>query len=370
MPDRRVDLAEAVARAWGEEGILYAVVHGLEAYPWAIARDLDVVLHRRDARRAITAAVAVGREHGFGTVLCRWSYFGLYQLVLIDPERSTALPLDLLCTTDVWRAKWIRLLDATDLARLVAGDGWLGPFRVSHEGRFLKSCVRPLLCGDLSRFGPHLEWPLPVRVPKEVDEPLVRGLLGREGLQALGAHSAAALAERGGDRGALQGRWVRRHPVQALRSVSAAIVGRALRRSLNGAACLFAHTSDSDAAFDAVKALALEARAMFIDLRPCVMPCSRVDRVFQEVTAWRSPPVSEFIVTVVFAPSRWSSQPLVVDAGLLPTARVELPEQVSPEEVRRRLRKAMLALLATAYAPADSLGDSSEAGLVEVGVPW
>src|SRR5919206_657076 len=120
---RRLALAEAIAWSWGERSVSYAVVHGLERYPLCIGRDLDVAIGRESVPRAVATAVACGRDHGFGTVFFRWSHWGLYQLALVDPAESTALALDLLCTTDVWRAKLVRLVDRAQLDRITAGGG-------------------------------------------------------------------------------------------------------------------------------------------------------------------------------------------------------------------------------------------------------
>src|SRR3982751_2868825 len=95
----RLPVAGAIARSGGERSIPYAVVHGLERYPLCIGRDLDVAIGRESVPRAVETAVACGRDHGFGTVLFRWSHWGLYQLALLDPAGSIALALDLLCTT-------------------------------------------------------------------------------------------------------------------------------------------------------------------------------------------------------------------------------------------------------------------------------
>src|ERR671933_382888 len=143
---RRLSLAEAVAARWGERSLSYAIVHGLEQYPVCIGRDLDVAIERESVARAVETAIACGRDHGFGTALFRWSHWGLYQLALLDPDESVALALDLLCTTDVWRAKLVPLVDRPQLDRIAAGDDQLGPFRISEEGRFLHSCVRPPPC--------------------------------------------------------------------------------------------------------------------------------------------------------------------------------------------------------------------------------
>src|SRR5918911_4774617 len=143
---RRLALAEAVAARWGERSISYAVVHGLERYPACIGRDLDVAIGRESVARAVETAIACGRDHGFGTVLFRWSHWGLYQLALVDPDESVALALDLLCTTDVWRAKLVPLVDRPQLDRIVAGDDQLGAFPIFEEGGVPQSWRRAPLC--------------------------------------------------------------------------------------------------------------------------------------------------------------------------------------------------------------------------------
>src|SRR5919201_2149064 len=202
---RRLALAEAIAWSWGELSIPYAVVHGLERYPLCIGRDLDVAIGGESVVRAVETAVACGRDHGFATVFFRWSHWGLYQLALVDPAESTALPLDLLCTTDVWRAKLVRLVDRPQLDRITAGDDQLGPFRISEEGRFLKACVRPLLCGDLSRVAAGREWPLPVKPPYPIEREQLEELLGGAGAAALA--TASSPGELTASPRGLQRRW-------------------------------------------------------------------------------------------------------------------------------------------------------------------
>src|ERR671936_823730 len=56
---------------------------------------------------------------------------------------------------------------------------------VPGAGRFLKSCVRPLLCGDLSRVEAGREWSLPVAPPHPIESEQLEELLGRGGGSAL-----------------------------------------------------------------------------------------------------------------------------------------------------------------------------------------
>jgi hypothetical protein len=347
---RRLALAEAIAASWGEQSIPYAVVHGLERYPLCIGRDLDVAIGSESVARAVETAIACGRDHGFGTVLFRWSHWGLYQLALVDPAESAALALDLLCTTDVWRAKLIRPVDRPQLDRITAGDDQLGPFRISEEGRFLKSCVRPLLCGDLSRLGAGREWPLPVPPPHPIEREQLEELLGRERASALaGVSSPGELA---GSLPGLQRRWARSHPVAAARSIRDAVAGRVRRRFLNPAACVFVATPKPEVVLDAARELAREARRMFVDVRPTELPSSRLQRTAAEVGVWRAPPVSEFVVTVVAGREHVAGPGLL--HRVLPTTELTLTGGLSRERARDALRTRILDFLAQTYSVSGS----------------
>jgi hypothetical protein len=349
---RRLALAEAIAWSWGEWSIRYAVVHGLERYPLRIGRDLDVAIGRENVVRAVETAIACGHDHGFGTAFFRWSHWGLYQLALVDPEESTALPLDLLCTTDVWRAKLIRLVDRPQLDRITAGDDQLGPFRISEEGRFLKSCVRPLLCGDLSRVTAGCEWSLPVTPPHPIGREQLEELLGRKGAFALA--SVSSPGELAGSLPGLQRRWARSHPFAAARSIRDAVAGRVRRRFLDPAACIFVATPQPEVVLDAARELAREARRMFVDVRPVEMPSSRLRRTAAEIGVWRALPVSEFVVTVVVGREHPAGLGLL--HRVLPTTELTLTGNLSGEQARSALRTRIVDFLAVTYPVSGSEG--------------
>ena len=354
--ERRLALGEAIASSWGERSIPYAVVHGLEHYPLCIGRDLDIAIGRQNVLGAVETAIECGRGHDFGTVLFRWSHWGLYQLALLDPAESTALALDLLCTTDVWRAKLVRLVDGPQLERIAASDDQLGPFRISEEGRFLKSCVRPLLCGDLSRLAAGREWWLPVTPPHPVEREQLEELLGEAGARALA--SASSPGELAASLPGLQRRWARSHPLAAARSIRDAVAGRVRRRFLNPAACVFVATPEPEVVLDAAQELAPEARRMFVDVRPTELPSSRLRRTAAEVGVWRAPPVSEFVVTVVVGWGDRASLRLL--HRLLPTAVLTLAGGLSREQARSALRTRIVDFLAETYSPSAFLSGRAQ----------
>ena len=363
---RRSELAEAIATSWNDAGIPYAVVHGLERYPGGLGRDLDLVIRREHVPPASEIAVDQGRAHGFDTVLFRWSYWGLYQLALIDAGGRTSLPLDFLCTTGVWRAKWVRMVDETLLEHLVRSDGRIGPFRASCEGTFLKSCVRPLLCGDLSRFGD--EWPLPVAVPPVVGRERLLELVGPAGLRLLGLPSLSELESEFPERmRSMQRAWVTSHPFGALRSLMDAVTGRALRHAANAADVILIESPRPDSVMRVLAAMVPEARRMFIELKPAFAPSSGRARAWKSLLEWRPPPVSEFVVTAAVARGASDPRPegegdaIAVSAGartvwtrLQPDLVLRMPA-ASEEETRETLLDHLLEFLSRRYRPPRAL---------------
>lgn len=290
--DARVGVASDIAVVWNDAGLRYAVVNGLGNYPRALGRDLDVVIERRDVGRAVEIARAVGSRSGYGTSFVRWSWWGLYQLVLVNDADGSSLPIDLLCTTTVWRAKIVRVVTSPDLTRLAQGDDSIGPFSVSREGEFLKTCVRALLCGDLRRFRDEI--PLPTHPPKPHDA--ARAALGRRGWRLLTARTVDELAPRVGfEVAALQTAWTLRHPISAARSVGEALVGRALRAWFNRADVVTVHTAVAAPSRDRLHADMLR---LFVDARLVVDP-TPMETLLGLLWRWRPLPVSEFGMTVV-----------------------------------------------------------------------
>lgn len=67
-PVDKIAILEAVAQAWNREGINYAVAHGIEGYPEGVGRDLDVIMYKKQLKRAMRIAAEYLRDNGFAVV--------------------------------------------------------------------------------------------------------------------------------------------------------------------------------------------------------------------------------------------------------------------------------------------------------------
>ncbi|HWB57318.1 MAG TPA: hypothetical protein VG479_10325 [Gaiellaceae bacterium] len=255
------------------------------------------------------------------------------------------------------------MIDEASLDRLVRSDARIGPFRASAEGTFLKSCVRPLLCGDLSRFGD--EWPLPVAVPPSVEHEHLLELVGPAGLRLLELSSLDELrCEFPEGMRSMQRAWISSHPLGALRSLLDAATGRALRRLANGADLVLIETPRPESVLRALEAMVPEARRMFIELKPTLAPRAGLERAWRAAIDWRPPPISEFVVTAAVANGVTSPRP---EEGLRTTTsdsslsnrmrsrlRPDLVLRVPPvahDRMQELLRARLLDFLSRKYRP-------------------
>ena len=292
----RLRLAEEIAGALEREGIRYAVVHGTHGYPQTIGRDLDLAIALEDARKAICVAADKAAQCGYTKAFSRWSHWGLHQLSLIREDEREGLPIDFLCTTGVWRAKWIELMRPDHMLRLIESDKTIGPFRLSEEGTFIKACIRPLLCGDLIRFG-H-EFPMPVSIPEQIDREWLIDTIGPAGVSLLASSSVEELKARYSLR-RLQGRWIARHPIGALKSLAQSIVCRIQRAAFDAADVIVVETPRPDAVRQAVEALKPEFKKLFLEPSYFEAPKNSIAMRLGFALGWRKLPISEFRLSVV-----------------------------------------------------------------------
>jgi hypothetical protein len=178
----RIRLAEEIALKWNESNIHYAVVNGLSEYPQKLGRDLDVVVNQNEAQRVLKIIEEIGKAKGFLN-FSRWSYFGLYQSVLVKIEGNEviSLPIDLLCTDYVWRSKFINLTNSDEI--LNSAVSYKGPFKESEYGKYLKNIIRPFLCGDVKRF--QTKYKAPIKIPESLVSHKLVALFGNRGLKTI-----------------------------------------------------------------------------------------------------------------------------------------------------------------------------------------
>lgn len=159
----RVELAERIADDWNSLNLDYVVAHGLEPYPQALGRDLDVVVpSESSAVQAARAAVRCVASAGWRSLLVRKSPWGLYQVVAVrlDCGTVTTLPIDLLYGDQLWTHLPVQAFTTRQILALPRKR--TGPFVVSPDATFIKAIVRPLLIGDVDRFQEPRrlqEWP-------------------------------------------------------------------------------------------------------------------------------------------------------------------------------------------------------------------
>jgi hypothetical protein len=146
--DPVVEAAEVVCAEWTELGLPFVVMHGLEGYPKALGRDLDILMHRADAEIGLSHAATTLKDLGWNTLVCPPRLWGRRLVALRENEVGT---LDYLELHTIRSLRWagLRLVDEGEQP-----TGHVGPFPVSAWATFAKTVVTPMLTGDTARFGP------------------------------------------------------------------------------------------------------------------------------------------------------------------------------------------------------------------------
>ena len=149
----RVATAEALAKRFNDAGIRYAVVNGLYGYPNRIGRDLDVLIHPKDVPLAVFLAEEVKDSFKWDYLFIRWSYYSTWQLFFIcKTEGQLAwLEIDLMCDKrNFIIGSTPLILGITPLSPGITSliekaNDFVGPFRISREGEYIKAQLRPIL---------------------------------------------------------------------------------------------------------------------------------------------------------------------------------------------------------------------------------
>lgn len=142
VAESRVAVVRAVAEAWTGAGLNYAVTHGVEEYPRAVGRDLDVFVQREHVERSIALAREVFYQHGW-SVATPPAVWGK-RLVAANTEGWASTVEIHTMVQLAWRH--VILADRPEPTAQV------GPFPVDPWAAIAKRILLPVLGGDTKRF--------------------------------------------------------------------------------------------------------------------------------------------------------------------------------------------------------------------------
>jgi thymidylate kinase len=137
----RIDIAEALASAWSEASISFAVVHGLEKYPQAFGRDLDILIHSNSIPFALQTAKAALEKMRCRLMVHRRFNGDCWCFVKI-PDSPKLFEFDLISMLR-WGPCALHTAPET--------TGNQGPFPVDLIASFTKSVLLPLVGGNPKR---------------------------------------------------------------------------------------------------------------------------------------------------------------------------------------------------------------------------
>jgi len=176
-------MLESIASAWNRAGIDYAVMSGLQDYPYSLGRDLDVLVDGKDHERAKLTATTCLRSAGFRTVVPPNPWLAEWLFAFRD---DCCIEIDF-----VRRLFW----GPATLVQSPCSTTLVGPFKVDPWAAFAKRVLMCVLGGSA---------PKDAAIAKE-DEVLIgaylRRLFGRGPsrvlLEALGAGDLVRLTRLG-----------------------------------------------------------------------------------------------------------------------------------------------------------------------------
>jgi hypothetical protein len=146
----KVELVAAIAERWNEAGLSYGIAHGIDEYPRAIGRDVDVLVERDHVARAIALAERVLRDRGL--LVARPPRVWGERVLAAD----SALSEDVLEIHTAVRIAWRNVV----LVAAPKATTRVGPFAVDPWVSIVKRIILPLLAGSTGKF---------VRAPAEFD---------------------------------------------------------------------------------------------------------------------------------------------------------------------------------------------------------
>jgi len=135
----RIRIVERIVDNWSNQGLKFAVAHGIEKYPHELGRDLDVFFERKYLEKAFQAACAILVNNNWKVVKTRTPY-QLTQLYAF--KDNIHLQIDFFKKLNWWI---IPLVDNISISCQV------GPFSIDNWAYFVKVILIQLLAGNLPR---------------------------------------------------------------------------------------------------------------------------------------------------------------------------------------------------------------------------
>jgi len=138
----KVELVAAIAECWNQAGISYGIAHGIDEYPRATGRDIDVLVDRDHASRAITLAERVLRDRGL--LVARPPRLWGDRVLAADSAPSD----DVLEIHTVVRIAWRNVVLVAEPKATMR----VGPFAIDPWVSIVKRIILPLLAGSTDKF--------------------------------------------------------------------------------------------------------------------------------------------------------------------------------------------------------------------------
>jgi thymidylate kinase len=139
--ERRIKAALLLAEALENSGVPYAVTSGIDGFPDAIGRDIDLLVEERDRLAVVKAAAKAFRAAGWN-LASRRRLNGHYWCFAIDDATKAVCEFDL-----AGPLQWGPAI----FADRPCPDTKTGPFAVNSYARLVKRLILPLLTGKAEK---------------------------------------------------------------------------------------------------------------------------------------------------------------------------------------------------------------------------
>jgi hypothetical protein len=143
---KRKDALLKIAEAWKANGIRYGVAHGLDQYPAAIGRDVDVFVHSADRAHALDCMVDALSVSGFDVVVNKKPWAEWVVGYCQTKDGVLGIEIDIFSTMN-WG--WVPLVKDAGAS---SEPEQKAPFVLDAWGGFIKRVFMQVMSGNMGRF--------------------------------------------------------------------------------------------------------------------------------------------------------------------------------------------------------------------------